>query len=99
MVAPDTQLQFEMFLTQNNIDYELIIENVERFLVARNFPVKTKALTESFFFTAIEFSSVNAKKKRKMKFDCVIWNLSASHVSAISITFGHFRKSTDFSPI
>lgn len=40
MVAPDTQLQFEMFLTQNNIEYELIIENVERFFLLEIFPYK-----------------------------------------------------------
>lgn len=31
MAAPDTQIEFENFLKENHIDYELIIENVERF--------------------------------------------------------------------
>lgn len=34
MAAPGSQIQFENFLKEYNIDYELIIENVERF---RNF--------------------------------------------------------------
>lgn len=32
MVAPDTQIEFEHFLNEHNIDHELIIDNVERFL-------------------------------------------------------------------
>lgn len=36
MAAPDTQIEFENFLKENHIDYELIIENVERFLI---FPI------------------------------------------------------------
>lgn len=31
MAAPDSQILFENFLKENGIDYELIIENVERF--------------------------------------------------------------------
>lgn len=31
MAAPDIQFQFEKFLTDNQIEHQLIIENVERF--------------------------------------------------------------------
>lgn len=31
MVAPDTQIEFEEFLKENQIDHELIIDNVERY--------------------------------------------------------------------
>lgn len=33
MAAPDTQIQFQDFLNEHNIDHELIIENVERFFL------------------------------------------------------------------
>lgn len=33
MVAPNTQIEFEEFLKENRIDYELIIDNVERYFL------------------------------------------------------------------
>lgn len=36
MVAPDTQDRFVSFLEKNDIEHELIIENVERYLSERS---------------------------------------------------------------
>lgn len=47
MVAPDTQVQFEDFLNENNFTYELIIENVERLL---SFEIFRSLQAESLYY-------------------------------------------------
>lgn len=73
MAAPDTQVQFEDFLKENNIEHELIIENVERFIV---FIKSNDSLSRlKSIYRHAEFLNVNAGKKMKMKSVCATWNL------------------------
>lgn len=76
LVDPSFQLEFEEFLSYENFNYEILIENVGKlvdpsiFVSFRIFNLKASKLFSTFFppLTSIQFRTIKSHTRNKLKF-------------------------------